>query len=168
MRITPLDIQKHRFRRKAIGLDGDEVRTFLQAVSEQFELVVRDNANYREEIANLREQLRLHEERERVLKDTLVTAQKAAVELRENARKDAEITVREAELKAERLMEVVKGRVAQLQAQISELKAVRKRVRERVASMWEEQRELLAAWAEEDKRDNLEILGPKKAQEAEG
>ena len=167
MRITPLDIQKHRFRRKLFGLDSTEVRSFLQAVSEQFELVVRDNANYREEIANLREQLRLHEERERVLKDTLVTAQRVAEDMRENARKDAEITVRDGELKAEKLMEVVKGRVSHLQAQIAELKAVRKRIRERVAAMWEEQKDLLDAWAEEDKRDNLEILGPKKVQEAE-
>lgn len=158
MRITPLDIQKHRFRKKAWGFDADEVRSFMQAVSEQFELVVRDNATYREEIARLKDQLRLHEERERVLKDTLITAQQAAKELRGNARRDAELIVKEAEINAEKMMDSVKNRVARLQAQIAELKAGRKLLRERLLSMWEQQHDLLAAWEEEDRRDNVSFL----------
>lgn len=165
MRITPLDIQKHRFRKKAFGLDPEEVRTFLQAVSEQFELVVRDNASYREEIARLKDQLRQHQERERVLKDTLITAQQAAKELRENARKDAELIVKEAEVNSEKMMDQVKGRVAQLQAQIAELKSGRKLLRDRLLSMWEQQHDLLATWEEEDKRDNLTFMPPSESKE---
>lgn len=168
MRITPLDIQKHRFRKKAWGLDPEEVRTFLQAVSEQFELVVRDNADYREQIARLKDQLRLHEERERVLKDTLITAQQAAKDLRENARKDAELIVKEAELTAERMMDTIKSRVAALLAQMAELKAGRKLLRERLLSMWDQQHDLIAIWEEEDKRDNLEFLTPPEKKEETG
>jgi len=167
MRITPLDIQKHRFRKKAIGFDPEEVRTFMQAVSEQLELVVRDNAGYREEIARLKDQLRLHEERERVLKDTLITAQQAAKELRENARKDAELIVREAEINAEKMMDVVKGRVASLQSQIAELRAGRKLLRDRLLSMWDQQHDLIATWEEEDRRDNIAFLSrPEDKEEA--
>lgn len=166
MRITPLDIQKHRFRKKVLGLDPEEVRAFLHAVSEQFEQVVRDNAGYREEIARLKDQLRLHEERERVLKDTLVTAQQAAKELRENARKDADLIVREAEINAEKMMDAVKGRVASLQSQIAELKAGRKLLRDRLLAMWEQQHDLIATWEEEDKRDNVAFLSPPEKEEA--
>ena len=49
MRITPLDIQKHRFRKKAWGYDSNEVHTFLLSFAEQYERVIRENNQHREQ-----------------------------------------------------------------------------------------------------------------------
>lgn len=162
MRITPLDIQKHRFRRRLFGVDPDEVKAFLAAVSEQFESVVRDNASYREQIANLKEALRLHEEREKVLKETLIAAQRAADETRENARKDASLIVEEAEIKAERMVDLTTRRISEMESQVTELRTARRRLRERLLVMWEEQKALVEGWLEEDERDKLEFMTPRK------
>jgi len=168
MRITPLDIQKHRFRSKFLGKDPDEVKAFLSAVSEQFESVIRDNAGYREQIANLREAVRLHEERERVLKDTLLAAQKAADDLRENARRDADLIVREAETKAEKIIELATRRASEMEGNITELRAARRKLRERLQMMWDEQNALMETWLEQDESDKIEFLTPLRKEESAG
>ena len=74
MRITPLDIQKHRFRTIFRGYDPSEVRSFLASFADAYEAVVRENNQFREQTALLREQVREHEDKERILKDTLLAA----------------------------------------------------------------------------------------------
>ena len=43
MRMTPLEIQSHRFGRRMNGLDRDEVETFLRMVSEDYEEILKEN-----------------------------------------------------------------------------------------------------------------------------
>jgi cell division initiation protein len=158
VRITPLDIQKHRFRRTFRGYDPKEVRAFLLSFAEQYELVVRENGQHREQVAALREQLREHEERERVLKDTLLAAQAAADQLRAAARRDAEIIVKEAEVKAEKMMEVARERVARTESRLVDLRSLRRELLEQVRGMLTRQGALLADWEESEEVDNLKFM----------
>ena len=163
MRITPLDIQKHRFRTKLRGYDPDEVRTFLVSFAEQYEMVVRENNQLREQVALLRENVREHEDRERILKDTLLAAQAAADEVRAQARREAEIVVKEAEFKAEKMMEVARDRIARTEARLVELKALRRDLVDKVRGMLARQASVLADWEEAESADNVKFLDAKKA-----
>jgi cell division initiation protein len=158
MRITPLDIQKHRFRTKLRGYDPEEVRAFLVSFAEQYEMVVRENNQFREQVALLREQVREHEDRERILKDTLLTAQGAANDVRASARREAEIVVKEAEFKAEKMMEVARDRIGRYEGRLLELKALRRDLVERVRGMVVRQASVLADWEEAESSDNVEFL----------
>ena len=104
MKITPIDIQKHRFRNTFRGFDRDEVTAFMQAVSEQVEKSVLEINSLKEEVAGLRESVTGHEAKEKILRETLMTAQRLAEELKDAARKDGDLIVREAEHKADQLM----------------------------------------------------------------
>jgi cell division initiation protein len=163
MRISPLDIQKHRFRQVFRGLDPAEVRAFLVSVAEQHESVVRENAQLREQVAILRDQVREHEEKERILKDTLLAAQAAADNLKAQARREADILVQEAELKAEKMMEVARERIGKYEGRLVELKALKRDLMEQVRSMLSRQHSLLEDWAEADASDNLKFLEPRRA-----
>jgi cell division initiation protein len=164
MRITPLDIQKHRFRTTFRGYDANEVRAFLLSFAEQYEMVVRENAQLREQVAALREQVREHEDRERVLKDTLLAAQSAADQMRAAARRDAEVIVKEAEVKAEKMMDVARERIAWHEARLVELKTLRRDLVDQVESMLRRQGALLADWQEADAADNLKFMdSPRRA-----
>ena len=163
MRITPLDIQKHRFRTKLRGCDPDEVRAFLVSLAEQYELVVRENNQLREQVALLREQVREHEDRERILKDTLLAAQAAAEQVRATAHREAEIVVKEAEFKAEKMMEVARERIGRHETRLLELKALRREHVEKVRGMLARQASLLADWEEAEKADNLKFLDARRA-----
>jgi len=85
--LSPLDIQKQTFVRKFKGYDPDEVRVYLQMVAEEIERLVRDVDRFSRENAMLREDLEDHSQREQILKDTLLSAQKVSEEVKANARK---------------------------------------------------------------------------------
>src|SRR3954452_25540113 len=76
--LTPLDIQKQTFARGLKGYNVDEVRGYLHLIAEEVERLVRDVDRLSRENAMLREELEEHNARERILKDTLLSAQKVS------------------------------------------------------------------------------------------
>ena len=72
------------------------------------------------ENAMLREDLDDHSQRERILKDTLLSAQKVSEDVRANARKEAELIVKDAELLSDRLMSQAQSRMADLVSEDSQ------------------------------------------------
>ena len=65
--------------------------------------------------------MKVHQEREDSLRNTLVTAQKMTDEIKTNATREADLVLKEAELKAERLLEQAHRKLAQVQVEIAEL-----------------------------------------------
>ena len=54
MKITPIDISGHRFAKRMRGYDQEEVRSFLNLVSAEFEkIVIENNAQPAQAVANL-------------------------------------------------------------------------------------------------------------------
>ena len=125
MKITPLDITQKQFRRVIRGLDAPEVEAFLAFVASEFEELVKESTLLREQVKRQDEQLADHRARERALQETLVTAQKASEEIREAARKEAEITIAEAELQAEKIVQGAHTRFLRIVDDINELKRQR-------------------------------------------
>lgn len=122
MKITPLDIQQQEFKRKLFGLDGREVRNFLDLCRETVEELVRENAALREEMARREGEIHRYRERERVLQETLLTAQRMSEEMRQSAHKEAEIIVSQAELRGEKILHDAHQRLVKLFEEIQELK----------------------------------------------
>ena len=123
--LTPLDVQKHQFTVKFKGFDREEVRHFLYAVSEELEKLVEKNQRLSQELALVRERVKDMASREKALKDTLITAQQIKADFQENAEKEAELIIKEAQLKSDRFHERAKEKVDDLHRQISELRRVR-------------------------------------------
>src|ERR1700686_2915557 len=120
--ITPLEIQKQLFARKFKGFDSDEVRAYLQMVAEEMEILIKDVDRLSRENVMLREDLDDHNQRERILKDTLLSAQKVSEDVKSNARKEAELIVKDAELLSERLVSQGMTRVGDLGRTSKDLK----------------------------------------------
>ena len=119
--LTPLEIQKQIFSRAIKGYSPDEVRAYLHLVAEEIERLGRENDRLSRDVAVLREDLEDHNNRERILKDTLLSAQKVAEDLTTNARKEAELIVKDAELLADRLIGQAMQRVDDLERAIGDL-----------------------------------------------
>lgn len=120
MELSPLEITQREFDRKFRGLDPDEVHTFLEQIAEEMTRLVQESTDRAAQIQRLEALLRVHQEREESLRNTLVTAQRMTDEIKANARREAELLLKEAELKAERLLEQAHRRLAQVQAEIAE------------------------------------------------
>ncbi|HJT17830.1 MAG TPA: DivIVA domain-containing protein [Thermoanaerobaculia bacterium] len=148
--LTPLEIQKQTFARKFKGFDQDEVRAYLQLVAEEIEKLVRDVDRLSRENAMLREDLDDHNQRERILKDTLLSAQKVSEEVKSNARKEAELIVKDAELLSERLVSQAMTRVADLERTIQDLKVERRSARNKLQATLDTIQQLLMLDAEQE------------------
>ena len=132
--LTPLEIQKQTFSRELKGFSRDEVRGYLALVAEEIERLVKDVDRLSRENAMQRDELDDHSQRERILKDTLLSAQKVSEDVRANAHKEAELIVKDAELVAERIVAQAMARVADIEKAIQELKIERAGVRNRLQS----------------------------------
>ncbi len=122
MRISPIDIQQQQFKTRTFGYDKVGVDRFLESVAEELERLVRHNLDLEEELAKTRAALLELREREATLKETLMTAQKVTDELKATARREVEVMMSEAELRAERLLHGAEDRRVKLIEQIQEMK----------------------------------------------
>lgn len=136
-RLTPLEIQKHRFSRKWKGLDPTEVGAFLDIAAEGMEDLAREKAALESRIRALEEENAEHRDRERILKETLVSAQRASEDIRAAARDQAELIVKEAEDSSERLTHSALQRSAEIEKAIHELKLQRAGFRLEIQKMLE-------------------------------
>ena len=144
MRITPMDIRQQQFTVKMFrGFDVQEVDTFLEDLAGDFETLLKENALLKEQLQALEERTRGLEDRERVLQETLVTTQKVVEDMKENARREATLTVREAELKGERMVEAARTQEATIQAEIAALRRMRRQLAESLRSTVEMYQRLL-------------------------
>ena len=149
--LTPLEIQKQTFSRATIkGYNPDEVRAYLHLVAEEIERLLRDTDRFSRENAMLREDLEDHSNRERILKDTLLSAQKVAEDVITNARKEAELIVKDAELLSERLISQAMQRVGDLERAIQDLKIERKAARNKLQSTLDTVQQMLMLDMEEE------------------
>ena len=125
MKITPLDIQQMVFQVKLRGYDRDEVNRFLEEVAQTVESLNRDNAGLRERIVALEQQVAELKRTELTLSNTLVSAQSLADDVKRSAQRDAELIVKEAELKAGELFRQARVELAETQRDLSLLKKQR-------------------------------------------
>src|SRR5439155_533033 len=110
MRITPHDIRQQQFSSKMLkGYDPQEVDAFLDDVAEDYEALLKEAALLKEQIAAQEERARGVTERERTLQETLVTTQRLVEEMKNNARREAELILREAELTGEKSVEAARA-----------------------------------------------------------
>ena len=107
--LTPHDIRGHEFPRGFRGYDPALVDSFKQRVSEEFERVLRERAQLEERARGFQEQLRALRERERAMNEALLAAQQLRLDAEQQARKDADLIVREAKVEALRQLNEAQG-----------------------------------------------------------
>jgi cell division initiation protein len=154
MRITPHDIRQQQFTSKMLkGYDPQEVDAFLDDVAEDYESVLKETALLREQMTAIEERSRGVAEREKSLQETLVTTQRLAEEMKAAARREADLIVREAELRAEKVLEAVRGEEARIRTEIHALRRMRRQVFEEMVSTLERYQRLLGTEDPSDEDD---------------
>ena len=168
MGITPLDIQNRQFRVKLRGFDVKEVDAFLEQVAEAFrELIGREERLERAIERNKRE-VTAYREREETFKTALQNSQTVLDQMKDNARKSAELIIADAEVKAEKLLQGANKRLSQLHEDIAELKRQRQQIESEIQSIIETHARILETGKEEskahdDRDDRLQLLNfPRK------
>src|SRR4030042_6887687 len=156
MRITPLDIQQKQFPMKIRGFDVEEVYAFLEIIREEMEDLLRENASLKENVQRLESQLKEHRDMETTLRETLMTAQQMVEDYKTNARKEAELLVREAELRSDSLLKEAQEKVIKIHEDIVDLKGIRRHFKEEVKRLVESHLRMLEFDKERGQEDNEE------------
>ena len=155
MRITPLDIQQKQFPYKLRGFDDEEVYAFLELIREEMEDLLRENASLKENAIRLENQIKEHKDMETTLRETLVTAQQMVEEYKSNARKEAELLIKEAELRADAIVKDAQEKVIKIHEDIVDLKGIRRHFKEELKRLIEGHLKMI----EYDKEREEEVPG---------
>lgn len=123
MKITPIDIQQQQFKGKMFGgLDQEDVDAFLQSVAAEMENLIRENNELKEQESRQKRELFEVAEKEKELREVMLAAQRITDDMKNNSRKEAELIISEAELKAERILADSERQLGDLKASIEEIR----------------------------------------------
>lgn len=121
MKITPLDIQQMEFKVRLRGYDRQEVQHFLEDLAANMEDLARENTTLREKLNAVEDELAGLKKTEATLTRALISTQALTDELKQAAQRDAELIMKEAELKAAEIMREARGELAGMQRDLSDL-----------------------------------------------
>lgn len=159
MKLTALDIQRQNFQRSFRGFDRDEVSTFLNVIADEMEQLRSENEKLEEEVRRQSSLLAEHHEREQILKNTLVAAQRTSEEIKENAKKQSQMLLKEAELVADRLIEAAQAKAHDIEKDILELKHQKRQVLNTIMTSVGNLRSLIQMVSEsEEEQDKVSFL----------
>ena len=144
MKITSLDIRRKEFKRSVRGYADEEVDLFLDEVADGLEQLAAENTELVERLRKQEEQLAGNQQLREALEKTLITAQLQADQTRAQARKDAEQIIRDAEYKAQGVVEESDGELQKVQQALLQLKQLEEDFRSKFQSLLQSHLRVLA------------------------
>jgi cell division initiation protein len=126
MRISPMDMRQQRFKAAMRGYDRTDVVAFLTEAADDYEHAMREIDRLRGDLMRMEALLAEHRERENNLRDTLLTANRLSEELKEAAHTEAKLIIREAQGRADVLIQKAQVRLDEMDHDCNELKLRRR------------------------------------------
>jgi cell division initiation protein len=166
MRIAPLDLRQQRFRTALRGFDRTEVVAFLTEAADDYEHALREIDRLRQDLLRMEALLSEHREREANLRNTLLTAQRLADEVRAAAENEGKMIVREAQGRADLLLQKASARLEEIEHDINELRLRRRDVEGSLESSIQGLYRALEFIREQDKPEDKVLLHRPRTAEA--
>lgn len=128
MSLTPVDIRHVKLGRRPFGYDREGTDRLLEEIVSSFEHVWRERADLYDRLERLEAELARSRELEELLRNTLVSAERAGEEMRAQSRKEAELIVEEARGRAREIMHAAQDERERVETEIRRLKVIEKDV----------------------------------------
>lgn len=122
MPLSPLDIHNKEFRTVLRGYEKNEVDEFLDQIIKDMEQLAKENNELKDQKAKLDDKLSHYYNLEQTLHNALVVAQETAEEVKAAAKREAQLIVKEAEMKAERQVDDAIAKVRRMTSELDELR----------------------------------------------
>jgi cell division initiation protein len=108
MTLTPTDIKTQEFTKSRKGYDADEVKAFLEKIAEEVEDLINENETLLNETEELKTSLDEYKKIEKELQTKILNVQNSSGKSIEAAKNQTSMMLKEAELKAARIIEKAK------------------------------------------------------------
>ena len=169
MRVAPLDLRQQRFRTIFRGYDPTEVVAFLTEAADDYEHALREIDRLRQDLTRAEALLIEHREREANLRNTLLTAQRLADDMKEAAQNEGRMIVREAQGRADLLLQKAQARLSEIDHDINELRLRRRGVEGSLEASIQALYHALEFIRDQDKPEEKVLLHrPRQAEAAPG
>jgi cell division initiation protein len=122
IKVTPIDIQQKRFHVALRGYDKTEVEMFLDLVRDELETLMREVTELRDFRQSYDQRLRELNEKEDTVKNTMLMTQKLMEDQKDNARREAAVIIKDAEVRSQQLMGEAQEEKVRLNAEIQDLR----------------------------------------------
>lgn len=122
MNYTPNDIQNLTFKKTIMGYSEDEVNEVLDRIIEDYNAYIRENLELKDKLSVLNEGLQHYKTIEDSLQNALLVAQKTSEEIKKNSYEKAENIIKEAEIKAQRMINDASQEVLRIRYEYEEMK----------------------------------------------
>ena len=137
MTLTPVEARRLEMRRGLLGYRRSHVQRAIEEIADSFEDVWRERSELTERVHDLEGEVARHVELETLLRSTLVSAERAAQDMKEHARREADVIVQEAGAEGRRLIRDAIAEKEQLLAETRRIRSILRAALE-VASEGEE------------------------------
>src|SRR5215216_5011293 len=124
MSLTPVEIRHVNLRRRPLGYERRETDDLLANVVTSFEEVWRERADLRDAIEELEHELTRQKEVEGALRNTLLTAERMADDVRTHARREADVIISEARATARDIVSGAESERERINNEIRRLRAL--------------------------------------------
>jgi len=139
MKFTPYNIKNQEFNQAFRGFDKEEVLSFLEAVAAEFGTLISENDKLQKQVDSISKELEEFKRVEKSLQSTLVNATETSTRAVESAKKQQQLIIREAEIKAAQILEKVKDEAAQVRESILKLQDEKKLIISKIKAIIESQ-----------------------------
>ena len=165
--LTPLEIENRRFKKGVMGYNATEVEEFLAVISENYELIYKENLANKDKINMLSNAIKQYKNMEEALQSAILVAQSAGDELVQNAKKRAENIIVDAENKAAQLLSDASREVTRVSYEYEEMRRSVEVFRTRVISLLTSQLDIVKEFdmPERKSRERQEVQFDAKAVE---
>lgn len=126
MSLTPLDIRKMAFPQKLRGYESQEVDNFLTIVADELTARLGDIARLEQENRTFRVRLEDASRRQDELQEALLHAQRLSKDITDNAKREADLMIREAEVTADNIVRQAIEQANRIESKITELRTMRR------------------------------------------
>jgi cell division initiation protein len=124
MALTPVEIRHIQLKRGLFGYRKASVHRMMDDIADSFETVWRERSQLVERVEELETEVTRHVELEGLLRSTLVSAERASQDLKEAARREADVIVTEANAEARKVMRDVIGEKEALMGDVRRVQAL--------------------------------------------
>ncbi|RMC94861.1 DivIVA domain-containing protein [Clostridium autoethanogenum] len=122
MFITAAEITNKEFKKGLRGYNIDEVDEFLDKIAEDYESIYKENSLLKEKMQSLDEKISHYTKMENTIKDTLLLAQNASEQAKENAKKESQFVVKNANDAAQKIIDKAHSDVIQITDEFENVK----------------------------------------------
>lgn len=143
MKFSPFGIKAQEFSKSLYGYDKDEVRAFLEALSNEFEKLQKENEKLLTQIEENAEEIKEFKKLEKSLQSTLLNAQESSSRSVESAKKQNQLIIKEAEIKANQIVEKAKSEADLVRSSVLKLKEEKNLLIAKLKAMVETQSSIL-------------------------